>query len=679
VNTFSNRMKNRGNSLRGTINRRCGELEHARLAAEVEAERRRLKNIVANVPGVVWEAWGEPDAATQRIDFVSDYVETMLGYTVEEWLRTPNFWLSVVHQDDKERAAREAAARFKSGKGGTSEFRWVARDGRVLWVEARSTVVTDEAGDPMAMLGFTMDITHRKNAEEELRKSEERYRDLVENAHDIIYTHDLDGNYLSINAAAERITGYTRDEALRMNITQTVPSEYLETVHRMIARKLAGGRTTAYELEIIAKDGGRIPVEVNTALIIQDGVAVGIQGIARDVTKRKKLEQQLRQAQKMEAIGLLAGGVAHDFNNLLTTIIGYSDLTIRRLKDDDPLRRNLEEIRRAGNFAASLTRQLLAFSRKQILQPRILDINSVVGEMGRMLRRLIGEDVKLRTVLRPDLGKIKADPGQIEQVLMNLVINARDAMPDGGKLTIETQDVIFGKELAGQPFAVSPGTYVKLLVSDTGIGMDEGTVARIFEPFFTTKESGRGTGLGLSTVYGIIKQSGGYILVHSEVGRGTTFTVYLPQVDAASEEYRLSTTIQDHRQGAETILIVEDEGTVRRTVSKILETYGYHVLEAENGGSALLICERYKKPIHLLLTDVVMPEMSGRELADRVASHRPDLKVLYMSGYTDDVIVHHGVLDEGTAFIQKPFAADVLARKVREVLGHSGKLPEERK
>jgi two-component system, cell cycle sensor histidine kinase and response regulator CckA len=672
-------MKDCRNSLRGTINRRCAELEHARLAAEVEAERRRLKNIVANVPGVVWEAWGEPDAATQRIDFVSNHVETMLGYSVEEWLRTPNFWLSIVHEDDKERAAREAAVRFKSGKGGTSEFRWVARDGRVLWVEARSTVVTDEAGNPTGMLGFTMDITHRKHAEEELRQSEERYRDLVENAHDIIYTHDLEGNYKSINAAAEQITGYTREEALRMNITQTVPPEQLETVRQMIARKLAGDRITAYELEIIAKDGRRIPVEVNTALIIQDGVAVGIQGIARDVTERKKLEQQLRQAQKMEAIGLLAGGVAHDFNNLLTVIIGYSDLTITRLRDDDPLQRNLEEIRRAGNFAASLTRQLLAFSRKQILQPRVLDLNSVVAEMGRMLRRLIGEDVELRTVLRPDLGKIRADPGQIEQVLMNLAINARDAMPGGGKLTIETQAVTFTEELADQPFAVSAGIYVKLLVTDTGIGMDEETVARIFEPFFTTKESGRGTGLGLSTVYGIIKQSGGYVLVHSEVGRGTTFAVYLPQVDAGSEEYKLSTAIQDHLQDNETILLVEDQDTVRRTVSKILETYGYQVLEARNGGSALLLCERYEKPIDLLLTDVVMPEMSGRELADRLASQHPEMKVLYMSGYIDDVIVHHGVLDEGTAFIQKPFAADVLARKVREVLGDPGKPPEERK
>jgi two-component system cell cycle sensor histidine kinase/response regulator CckA len=679
VNTFSHRMKDCRNSLRGTINRRCAELEHARLAAEVEAERRRLKNIVANVPGVVWEAWGEPDAATQRIDFVSNHVETMLGYSVEEWLRTPNFWLSIVHEDDKERAAREAAVRFKSGKGGTSEFRWVARDGRVLWVEARSTVVTDEAGNPTGMLGFTMDITHRKHAEEELRQSEERYRDLVENAHDIIYTHDLEGNYKSINAAAEQITGYTREEALRMNITQTVPPEQLETVRQMIARKLAGDRITAYELEIIAKDGRRIPVEVNTALIIQDGVAVGIQGIARDVTERKKLEQQLRQAQKMEAIGLLAGGVAHDFNNLLTVIIGYSDLTITRLRDDDPLQRNLEEIRRAGNFAASLTRQLLAFSRKQILQPRVLDLNSVVAEMGRMLRRLIGEDVELRTVLRPDLGKIRADPGQIEQVLMNLAINARDAMPGGGKLTIETQAVTFTEELADQPFAVSAGIYAKLLVTDTGIGMDEETVARIFEPFFTTKESGRGTGLGLSTVYGIIKQSGGYVLVHSEVGRGTTFAVYLPQVDAGSEEYKLSTAIQDHLQDNETILLVEDQDTVRRTVSKILETYGYQVLEARNGGSALLLCERYEKPIDLLLTDVVMPEMSGRELADRLASQHPEMKVLYMSGYIDDVIVHHGVLDEGTAFIQKPFAADVLARKVREVLGDPGKPPEERK
>jgi two-component system cell cycle sensor histidine kinase/response regulator CckA len=679
VNRLSNRMKNRHNSLRGIINRGCAELEHARLAAEVAAERRRLKNIVANVPGVVWEAWGEPDAATQRIDFVSDYVETMLGYSVEEWLQTPNFWLSIVHEDDKERAAREAAARFKSGKGGTSEFRWVARDGRILWVEARSTVVTDKAGNPTGMLGVTMDITHRKHAEEELKQSEERYRELVENAHDIIYTHDLEGNYKSINAAAERVTGYTRDEALRMNITQTVPPEQLETVRQMIARKLAGDRMTAYELEIIAKDGRWIPVEVNTTLIIQDGVAVGIQGIARNVTERKKLEQQLRQAQKMEAIGLLAGGVAHDFNNLLTAIIGYSDLTIRRLEDHDPLRRNLEEIRRAGNFAASLTRQLLAFSRKQILQPRVLDLNSVVAEMGRMLRRLIGEEIELRTVLRPDLGRIKADPGQIEQVIMNLAINARDAMPHGGKLAIETQAVTFTEELADQPFAVSAGSYVKLLVTDSGIGMDKETVARIFEPFFTTKESGKGTGLGLSTVYGIIKQSGGYIVVQSEIGQGTTFAVYLPQVEAESEEYKLSTAIQDHLQGNETVLLVEDQATVRRTVRKILETYGYQVLEARNGGAALLLCERYEKPIDLLLTDVVMPEMSGRELADRLASQHAETKVLYMSGYTDDVIVHHGVLDEGMAFIQKPFAADVLARKVRDVLDDPGNRPEERK
>ena len=464
-----------------------------------------------------------------------------------------------------------------------------------------------------------------------------------------------------------------------MNITQTVPPEQLETVRQMIARKLAGDRITAYELEIIAKDGRRIPVEVNTALIIHDGVAVGIQGIARDVTERKKLEQQLRQAQKMEAIGLLAGGVAHDFNNLLTVIIGYSDLTIGRLRDDDPLQLNLEEIRKACNFAASLTRQLLAFSRKQILQPRVLDLNSVVAEMGRMLRRLIGEDVELRTVLTPDLGNIRADPGQIEQVLLNLAINARDAMPVGGKLTIETQAVSFNEELADQPFAVSAGSYIKLLVTDTGIGMDEETVARIFEPFFTTKEAGRGTGLGLSTVYGIIKQSGGCILVHSELGRGTTFAVYLPQVDAGSEEYKLSTANQGHLQGSKTILLVEDDGTVRRTVSKILETYGYQVLEARNGGSALLLCEQYKKPIDLLLTDVVMPEMSGRELADRLASQHPEMKVLYMSGYTDDVIVHHGVLNEGIAFIQKPFAVDVLARKIREVLGDPGKPPEERK
>ncbi|PYS40033.1 MAG: hypothetical protein DMF71_14135, partial [Acidobacteria bacterium] len=355
----------------------------------------------------------------------------------------------------------------------------------------------------MVRLSPLRDISKRKQSEKALRESEERYRDLVENAHDIIYTHDLDGNYTSINKAGETITGYTVEEALRLNVDQTVAPEYLPKVREMLRRKVAGERVTAYEIEIVAKDGRRIILEVNTKMVYQDGVAVGVQGIARDVTERKQLEDQLRQSQKMEAIGQLAGGVAHDFNNLLTAINGYSSLALQRVDENHSLRGYLEEIKKAGDRAANLTRQLLAFGRKQILQPLPMNLNDVVTDMNKMLRRLIGEDVALTAKLDPSLNRIQADPGQIEQVLVNLVVNARDAMPQGGNLMIETGGVELDQEYASKHVGVVPGKYVVLAVSDTGTGMSEETRERIFDPFFTTKEKGKGTGLGLSTVYGI--------------------------------------------------------------------------------------------------------------------------------------------------------------------------------
>ena len=402
-----------------------------------------------------------------------------------------------------------------------------------------------------------------------------------------------------------------------------------------------------------------------------DGVEGGEGGLILhfiDVTEQKNLEVQFAQSQKMQAVGQLAGGVAHDFNNLLTAITGYSELTLRRLPAEDPLRQNIEEINKAGDRAAALTRQLLAFSRKQVLQPKVLDLNAIVSELEKMLRRLIGENVELRTALGAGLGSVRADPGQVEQIIMNLAINARDAMPQGGKLTVETKNVHLDEDYAKNHVAVTPGPYVMLAVSDTGAGMSEQTQKQIFEPFFTTKEAGKGTGLGLSTVYGIVKQSGGSIWVYSEVGRGTTFKIYLPRVDEGAEEYKRGAGTEETLQGAETILLAEDEEMVRKLARQVLEMYGYRVLEAANGGAALLICERHNEPIHLLITDVIMPEMSGRELADRLAQLRPAMKVLYMSGYTDDAIVHQGVLDEEANFIQKPFPTDALARKVREVL-----------
>nr|MDQ3820698.1 ATP-binding protein [Acidobacteriota bacterium] len=376
----------------------------------------------------------------------------------------------------------------------------------------------------------------------------------------------------------------------------------------------------------------------------------------------------LRQSQKLEAIGRLAGGVAHDFNNLLTVITGYSELIERRIKQEDPLHHKIEEIRKAAARASSLTRQLLAFSRKQILQPVVLDLTATVANMDRMLQRLIGEDIQLVTMLDPKLKRVKADPGQIEQVIMNLVVNSRDAMPSGGKLTIETKNVYLDAAYASRHIAVKPGYFVMLAVSDTGTGMNAETQARIFEPFFTTKEQGKGTGLGLSTVYGIVKQSGGNIWVYSEPEHGTTFKVYLPVVEEEGETVEPGIAAPEITQGTETILLVEDEEAVRVLLQDILEAEGYTVMVANSGGEALQVCAQHEGQIHLLMTDVVMPLMSGRQLVERLTERCAHVKVLYMSGYTDDAIVRHGVLEPGVAFLQKPFTPDAVLRKVREVL-----------
>jgi two-component system cell cycle sensor histidine kinase/response regulator CckA len=811
----------------------------------------------------------------------------------------------------------------------------------------------------------------RKQAEKALRESEERYRDLVENAHDLIYEHDLKGNYTSANAAGEHMTGYSLAETLQLNLLQTVAPESLKKAQDMLRRKLAGESVTAYELEVIAKDGRRIPIEVNTRLVLRDGVAVGVQGIARDITKRKQSEkalrhseartrailesamdciitmdhtgqvvdwnpaaekafgysfeeavgremaeliiplryrehhrqglarylatgsarvmgnrielsatradgaefpveltitrielegnpmftgyvrditnrkeaesrlaaqyavtralaesntisegaletlkvlceslgwefgalwtiepaqgvlrcaqlwngpdgksdefekmsrtigfapgigipgrvwkhgqplwisevtadeniprstaaaeagfhsacgfpiplraevmgvveffsrstrkpdpallammatigsqigqfierkrvetalvdseEQLRQSQKLEAIGQLAGGVAHDFNNLLTVIGGYSSILLNKLEQDSPLRVSVQEIKRASDRAAGLTRQLLAFSRKQILQPKILDLNLVVSDLEKMVRRLIGEDVDLLAITDPNLGQVKADPGQLEQVLLNLIVNARDAMPSGGKLTIETANAILSPDYALSHGAPG-GPYVMLAVSDTGSGMDAELQNHVFEPFFTTKVPGKGTGLGLATVYGIVKQSDGHIWLYSEVGKGTCFKIYLPRVDDVVTDEVNTGGLRLAPKGTETLLLVEDEDQVRQIVKAILEQQGYDVFAAANGEEALKLAELHGPRLDLLVTDLVMPQMSGRELAEQLSLTLPDLKVLYMSGYTDDAIVRHGLLDASLSFIQKPFDSATAARKVREVL-----------
>ena len=524
------------------------------------------------------------------------------------------------------------------------------------------------------ILGVATDITDRKQAEQGMRESEERYRLLFESNPQSMWVYDLESlAFLAVNEAAITHYGYSRQEFLSMTIKDIrSPDDVAALLDTVSQARL--GLTAAGTWKHRRKDGGNIDVEIVSHPLVFGGRGAKLV-LASDITERKRAEQalreteaQLRQSQKLEGIGQLAGGIAHDFNNLLTVINGFSALAMKGLSAEDPLLDNLEEIKKAGDRAASLTRQLLAFSRKQVLQPEILNLDSVVSEMEKMLRRVIGENIDLRAVLEPKLGNVKADPGQIEQIILNLVVNARDSMPGGGKVTIETDNVCLDEDYANNHVGARPGHYVMLAVSDTGTGMDEETQARIFEPFFTTKELGKGTGLGLSTIYGIVKQSGGNIWVYSEVGRGTTFKIYLPRVDAEAQEYKHASATEEVLNGTETILLVEDEEMVRKLARQILATQGYRVLEATNGEEALRMCEHDQEPIELLLTDVIMPEMSGPELAERLHRLRPELRVLFMSGYTDDAIVHHGVLAEGAHFIQKPFAPDVLSRRVRQIL-----------
>jgi two-component system cell cycle sensor histidine kinase/response regulator CckA len=509
----------------------------------------------------------------------------------------------------------------------------------------------------------------RKRNEEALRESESRYRSLVQSAVYGIYRSSTDNTFLEVNPAVVNMLGYdSAQEVLALNLAKDVYVDESERV-RLIAQHGRQSRVENIEVKWKRKDGKPITVRLSgRAVSNPQGEIEGFEMITEDVTERRALEEQLRQSQKMEAVGRLAGGVAHDFNNLLTVIKGYSELMLDELKDADPMRNEVEEIKKAADRAAGLTRQLLAFSRQQVLAPKVLDLNSVVGNMDKLLKRLLGEDIALYSVLEPTLGRVKADPGQVEQVMMNLAVNARDAMPRGGKLTVETANVELDDTYVHEHIGAKPGSYVMLAVSDTGSGMTSQIRQRIFEPFFTTKELGKGTGLGLSTVYGIVKQSEGYIWVYSEVGIGTSFKVYLPRVDAPAEASIPKPSSRAAYRGNETVLLVEDEDGVRALVRQVLHKHGYTVLEARHGGEALLHCERHKGKIQLLLTDVVLEQMSGTELAARLGPIRPDMKVLYISGYTDDAIVHHGVLTQGTHFLQKPFTTEALAKKIRQVL-----------
>jgi len=518
---------------------------------------------------------------------------------------------------------------------------------------------------------------YRKNrqSEEALRESEEKYRTLYDSSRDAIMILSTDKVFLNGNPACVKMFG-CRDEDEFISLTPTALSpEYqmdgalsVEKSQKMISIAMEQG-SHFFEWKHKRVNGEEFYARVLLASIKLSGKKI-LQATVRDITEHKKLEAQLRQSQKMEAIGILAGGVAHDFNNILTTIIGNAELALMNVIKDKSLRKGIKEIKKAGERAASLTRQLLAFSRKQIVQPKILDINELLTDMEKMLGRLIGEDIEMLTIPAPALWQVEIDPGQIEQVIMNLAINAKDAMPRGGKLTIETANADLDENYSHEHGIEEKksGHYVMLAVSDTGIGMDKETHEHIFEPFFTTKKIGKGTGLGLATVYGIVKQNNGFIWVYSEPKQGATFKVYLPEVkkDADPEKKEKKSVVK--LNGSETVLIVEDDGLLRNLTQNTLQSYGYRILDAKNGEDAIRVCKEYDGRIDLMITDVVMPKIGGREAAKRLLPLYPQMKVIYMSGYTDDAIVQHGVLEPGLNFLEKPFTPKGLTLKVREVL-----------
>src|SRR5437870_375881 len=636
----------------------------------------------------VEDAWREQSELLQRI---VDNIPVMLVFLDDqgrlqwgnrEWTRTLGYEIAEARERDiftqpYPDPAERQRLHDSIGKpvGEWTDFRTRTRRGAILdtiWANAPLT------GGGWLAIG--MDVSERKRAEE-------RYRSFIAQSSEGVSRLEIDppvpiklpdeeqidrlyagARIAECNDAMARMYGYGEARELvgtRLadlhNVTDPANREQIRAFLRA-GYRVSDSETREHDRE------GRVRVFLNNVVgFIEDGHLVRVWGTQRDVTDQRHLEEQFRQSQKMEAVGQLAGGIAHDFNNLLTAILGNTQLLLRDLPPGDSKRGDVEEIRKASERAASLTRQLLAYSRRQMLQPEVLDLNVVVAEMDKMLRRLIGEHIALAAVLAPDLGRVRADPNQIEQVIVNLAVNARDAMPEGGKLTIETADVDLDETYAQTHLGSVPGPYAMLAVTDSGVGMDAGVRAHLFEPFFTTKEVGRGTGLGLATVYGIVKQSGGYISVYSEVGRGSSFKIYLPRIATPS-----GAPASPHRgrpaRGTETVLVVEDEPAVLTLSRRALEAQGYIVLTASDAAAALRVVERHGGTIHLLVTDVVMPGKSGRELADKLAAQRPGIRVLYMSGCPGDAVVQHGTLPSGSAFLQKPFSPDGLALKVRDVL-----------
>jgi two-component system, cell cycle sensor histidine kinase and response regulator CckA len=597
-----------------------------------------------------------------------------LGYSPEELQASSSF--EQIHPDDRERVKESTEDARRSGIGKTLEYRLRHKNGTWLVLESTSSVIRNTKGEPEKLVIVNRDVTERKRAEEALRRSEAGFRSVVEDAPYGIYRASTTGKFLQVNPALRKMLGYEAAEDLLGRDLASEIFRHTGDYQRLIEFLTRTDEIKDVEVDWKRQDGTPITVRCSGRRVNdENGAPAYLEVFAEDVTEKRVLERQLRMAQKMEAIGRLSGGIAHDFNNLLGVIIGYSRVLRKALANNAALCEHAVEIEKAGQRAASLTKQLLAFSRQQVLTPAVLNLNTLASDMEKMLPRLLGEDVEVSLTLDPDLGNVKADQSQIEQVIMNLAVNARDAMPMGGKLKIQTANMELDQAYTWNHPGSKVGSYVMLAVTDTGTGMDAGTLTHIFEPFFTTKERGKGTGLGLATVYGVVKQSNGYIWVDSAPGKGASFQIYLPRHVGEPVVDEQKVDLGEKLGGSESILLVEDAEPLRKLAQTFLAAAGFRVLSAASGEDALEVAARHGGTFDLLLTDVVMPGMNGRVLAEQLLPRQPGMKVLYMSGYTDSFIAGHGVLDPGGAqLLHKPFTEEVLIRKVREVLD-GGKKP----
>ncbi|MBP3956720.1 PAS domain S-box protein [Gemmata sp. G18] len=627
----------------------------------LRTSEQRYRTLVAATAAIVWNS-----PASGAFDSEQPGWTAFTGQTIAEHRALG--WLDVVHPDDREHTARAWAVAIAERSAYQVDHRLRRADGEYRHMSVRAAPVLDPGGAIREWVGVHTDVTEQARAEDALRL---RDRAIGAATQGLMITDSAppDNPLVYVSPGFERNTGYGAAEVLGRNCRFLQGKDTDPAAVARIRAAIRAEEPCTVEILNYRKNGTPFWSDLSISPVRDtSGRLTQFVGVQTDVTARRDLEGQFHQAQKMEAIGQLAGGVAHDFNNLLTIINGYSDLLLQRLPPSDPSHELITEILKAGERSAALTRQLLAFSRRQVLAPRVLNLNEVVADTDKMLRRLIGEDVRLSTTLATTLWAVRADPGQIEQILMNLAVNARDAMPRGGRVTIETQNVELDEAYTRTHADAHIGPQVLLSVTDTGNGIPPEVRARIFEPFFTTKGPGKGTGLGLATVYGIVKQSGGHVAVYSEMGIGTTFKVYFPRAELTAGGSKIQTGLRLLPGGAETVLLAEDEGAVRALIRRILVERGYTVLEAADGDEAVRVAAGHDGPIHLLITDVVMPDVDGRAVAERVVRDRPELRVLFVSGYTDDAVIRHGVLREGVNFLQKPFSPLVLALKVRDVL-----------